>query len=188
MKLKTVIVISLICIVGVLSVAYATLSKNLSINGTAEVTGNTWDVHIENATCTKTGSAVAGTPTISGTTIQIKGMTLMAAGDTATCTFDVKNGGSVAAKLNSITNLSPTIEGTGSTATSDANIVANNYTFTLTYNDNTAINNSNSYATIEANSSRTMKIVATYKTNNTGIPTNDVTIDNLGVTLEYVQK
>lgn len=184
-SLKVIVVIALCVAVGTLTVAYATLSKTLNITGTAQVSGNTWDIHLANASCSKTGSATAGTPSITGaTTISLTGMMLSVPGDTVTCTFDVVNSGSVNAKLSTVTNLTPTIEGTGATATSDVSIVSSNYTYTLTYNDGTAIATND---TLNANTTKKMKMHATYKSNASGVPTNDVTISNLGATLTYIQ-
>lgn len=186
-KLRLIMVIGLCLVICLLTVAYATLSKSLNITGTATLKSNTWDVHLENVSCTKTGGASVGSPTVNGTNIQFSEMTLIQPGDTVTCTFNVKNAGSVSAKLSNTVVSTPTYEGIGSTATADVNLVKANCTYTFTYSDGTSIATNNSYATIAAGSSRTMKLYATYKTNNTGIPTNDVLIKNVGLTLTYQQ-
>lgn len=179
------LVIGLCIVVCLLTVAYAALSQTLNITGTAQVVGNTWNIYLANPSCSKTGSATAGTPSITGgTTISLSGMMLSVPGDTVTCTFDVVNGGSVNAKLSTITNLTPNVEGIGTTAASDVSVVKANYTYSLTYDTGTSIAVND---TLNAGATKKLKMYITYKTNATGIPKNDVTISNLGATLVYTQ-
>lgn len=186
-KVRLIMVVGLCLVVCLLTVAYAALSQSLNITGTATLKSNTWDIHLENVSCTSTGGGSAGTPTVNGTSIQFSEMTLTQPGDSVTCTFDVKNAGTVSAKLSDIVTLTPEYEGIGSTSSADVSLVEANCTYSFTYSDGTAITTSNSYATVAATSSRTMKLYATYKTDNTGIPTNDVLIKNVGLTLTYQQ-
>ena len=89
-----------------LTVAYASLSQNLTINGTAKVAAATWDIKFLNLT-QKSKSGYAAFPTsnaltASGTTISGNIGTLKAPGDSLTYTFDIKNNGSINAKVNSV--------------------------------------------------------------------------------------
>jgi hypothetical protein len=122
-------------IVGILGlgVAFAALSTNLLINGTASIQSASWSVHWETAspapTCTAAGEASVSTPSISQTTTSNDTITISPSfktnGDTVTCTFTATNSGSINAKLGAI---SPSVN----------NLTSNNISTTLTYDDNSA--------------------------------------------------
>ena len=123
-----------------ITVAYATLSQQLTINGTAKVASATWDVHFENMSDgAKVGYAeiaTTGKLTASGTTVSGSFGTLKAPGDSITYTFDVKNAGSINAK---ITGINPTTPGktcapaTTGGSSSVATTVCNGITYTIQY-------------------------------------------------------
>ena len=121
-----------------ITVAYASLSQNLTINGTAKVAAATWDVHFEGMNAgTATGYATlptTGKLAASGTSVSGNIGTLKAPGDTITYTFNVKNAGSINAKISSITapklTCAPVASG-GSQAV--ANNVCANLTYTIEY-------------------------------------------------------
>lgn len=132
-------------VLGVLSVgligitiAYASLSQNLTINGTAKVAAATWDVHFEGMNAgTATGYATlptTGKLAASGTSVSGNIGTLKAPGDTITYTFNVKNAGSINAKISSITapklTCAPATSGGSQTV---ANNVCANLTYTIEY-------------------------------------------------------
>lgn len=185
--IKIVVIVGLCLAIGLLTVAYAFLSQNLNITGTARTTDSSaWNIYLTNISCTSTGDATPGTPNmIRGTTISLSGITLTAPGESVTCTFDVVNGGEIDAKLSAVTSLTPAIEGIGSTATSDVTIVSNNYSSTLSYNTNVAL--IPGCDTLNANETVKMKMVVSYNANATSVPSNDVLINNLGFELTYAQ-
>ena len=121
------IIILLLLLVGV-TVGYATLSSNLNISGTSSIGAPDWDVHFENLSV-KSGSVSASAPTISSNKLNITySCALAKPGDYYEFTVDVKNAGTIDAKLSAL----PTISGV-----STAQDVYVNYTFTHT--DGTAI-------------------------------------------------
>ena len=75
-----------------ITVAYASLSQNLTINGTAKVAAATWDVHFEGMNAgTATGYATiptTGKLAASGTSVSGNIGTLKAPGDTITYTIE----------------------------------------------------------------------------------------------------
>lgn len=173
-----------------ITVAYATLSQQLTINGTAKVASATWDVHFENMSDgAKVGYAeiaTTGKLTASGTTVSGSFGTLKAPGDSITYTFDVKNAGSINAK---ITGINPTTPGktcapatTGGSA-SVATTVCNGITYTIQYTDggkNLAVGD-----TLTAGETKqiTMKVA---KTDNT-LASEDVTVTATPMTITYSQ-
>ena len=103
-----------VLVVGVISmtVAFAALSTNLRINGTANVAATRWNIHFDNWTMAKPNTNVAGvTNTATQTqaaalsqstnTTLINGLEVNLAqpGDTMSYTFDVVNDGTIDAKL-----------------------------------------------------------------------------------------
>ncbi len=185
--IKIVVIVGLCLAIGLLTVAYAFLSQNLNITGTARTTDSSaWNIYLTNISCTSTGDAASGTVSVENqTTINLSGITLTAPGESVTCTFDVVNGGEIDAKLSAVTSLTPAIEGIGSTATSDVTIVSNNYSSTLSYNTNVAL--IPGCDTLNANETVKMKMVVSYNANATSVPSNDVLINNLGFELTYAQ-
>lgn len=173
-----------------ITVAYATLSQQLTINGTAKVASATWDVHFEKMSAgSKVGYAeiaTTGKLTASGTTVSGSFGTLKAPGDSITYTFYVKNGGSINAK---ITGINPTTPGktcapatTGGSA-SVATTVCNGITYTIQYTDggkNLAVGD-----TLTAGETKqiTMKVA---KTDNT-LASEDVTVTATPMTITYSQ-
>lgn len=185
-----VLAIIAICVAVVgLSLGYAALSQTLNIKTTATVqsSASSWSVKFPGpCTCTATGVATAGNCSVTDTTITTSGTILKAPGDAVTCSFSVKNGGDVSAKLSTITNLTPTIkDAANSTTSADVTTVKNNYTYAISYADGTALAANDA---LDAGASKNLKLVITYKADATALPTTDVSISNLGATLVYVQK
>ena len=173
-----------------ITVAYATLSQQLKINGTAKVASAKWDVHFANmSTGAKTGYAeiaTTGKLTASGTTVSGSFGTLKAPGDSITYTFDVTNAGSINAK---ITGINPTTPGktcapaTTGGSSSAATTVCNGITYTIQYTvggKNLAVGD-----TLTACETKqiTMKVA---KTDNT-LASEDVTVTATPMTITYSQ-
>ena len=168
-----------------LTVAYASLSQNLTINGTAKVAAATWDIKFLNLT-QKSKSGYAAFPTsnaltASGTTISGNIGTLKAPGDSLTYTFDIKNNGSINAKVNSVVlgGLSCT-----SATSSVASAVCNNLTYSIKYTDGKAITKDD-----ELTSGATKNVTLTLtKANNTNLASEEVTVTANPTTINYIQK
>ena len=47
-KMQFIILLVLVCLVGVMSIAYAILSTTLNITGNTEVVASNWNVHFSN--------------------------------------------------------------------------------------------------------------------------------------------
>ena len=123
-----------------ITVAYATLSQQLKINGTAKVASAKWDVHFANmSTGAKTGYAeiaTTGKLTASGTTVSGNFGTLKAPGDSITYTFDIENAGDINAIIDTVTG------GQSFTCTSAtksvADAVCKDLTYSIKYTDGNA--------------------------------------------------
>lgn len=142
---KRMSVLVLLLLVGFITIGYAVLNSDLTITGTSHITNATWDVHFENISVT-TGSVTATTaPTIASGGLSVTyEVTLTKPGDFYEFSVNVKNDGSVTAKLSA----APTI--TGPTTAQD---VYTNYTFLNS--DGTAVT---AGQTIAAGASKTYKV------------------------------
>lgn len=178
-----------VALIGI-TVAYATLTQQLKINGTATVKAGTWDVHFENLQGSVTGSAVLDTSTsklgiqTGSTTISGKLGTLSKPGDSITYTFDIVNKGNIPAILSSV----PTISTPSCSATSNdagATTVCGNLTYTLTYSDGSTIAKNDTLAATSGK--KTAKLVVTYKSTATSVVNTDVEVSNIAATLNYSQ-
>ncbi len=167
------IVILLLLLVGV-TVGYATLSSNLTISGTSSIGVPDWDVHFENLSVTS-GSVSASAPVVSSDKLNITySMALDKPGDFYEFTVDVKNAGTIDAKLSAL----PTLSGVSSAQ--DAYV---NYTFTHT--DGSAIA---AGETLAAGASKNFKVRVEYdrNINSSQLPTTAQEL-NLAVSMNYEQ-
>ena len=103
-KIIWVAVVALIISVTSIGIAFAALSQDLTVKGSAIVDPISWNVKFDTVSLTKTatGGATGSTPSISTTAIESFLVTLTKPGDTVTYTFDVLNDGSLNAKIGSI--------------------------------------------------------------------------------------
>ena len=85
-----------------LTVVYAALSTTLNINGNAEVSSASWDIHLANVQL-NSSSATTGVPTITNSTTASFSTTLSKPGDFYEFTIDVVNEGSIDAMIDSVT-------------------------------------------------------------------------------------
>ena len=173
-----------------ITVAYASLSQNLTINGTAKVAAATWDVHFEGMNAgTATGYATlptTGKLAASGTSVSGNIGTLKAPGDTITYTFNVKNAGSINAKISSITapNLTCAPVASGGSQTVANNVCAN-LTYTIEYTSESpktiAVGNT---LTAGASKNITLKIV---NSSNATLASEDIAVTASPMIINYVQ-
>ena len=176
-------------LVGI-SVAYASLSSNLNISGTAKVATATWNIKFDNmsagsvtgyATLPTTGKfgIQTGSTTVSGDLGILK-----APGDTITYTFKVKNNGSINAKVNSVSTPSLTCV---SASTGSATTVSTNFckglAYTVQYSDGSASAAGQSLAANGGSKDITVKIV----NNNNSLATEDIKVTASAMTINYVQ-
>lgn len=173
---KTIILIILGIVIVSISIAYAALATSLSISGTISSPRVNWDIHFINfsssSTPANTLSGETNTGEIksvstSGTKIENLKAELKKPGDSIVYTFDIKNFGSLDAKLDSFDSNITCNNGNCNHASysivcldssehtfSQNDILASNAvlncTLTLKYNDNASISDDVS-ASIDAN-------------------------------------
>ena len=139
-KSKNILLGVLIVGLVAMTVAYAALSTNLQINGTANVAATTWDIHFANVAVdtanTTTGldydlgtldSTALPSASATGTLIDDLTVTFNKPGDKLTVNFDIVNAGTIDAKNTSFVKHITKDSGTASTA--DTNDVV---TYTIT--------------------------------------------------------
>ncbi len=188
-KIKTLSVIALIVAILGLTVAFAALSTTLKINGTAGVNAATWDIHFENLNPGQvTGSAVINQePEIGGeksTTIGDYDVTITKPGDSVLFTFDVKNAGTIDASLSELTKSLKPVCTSNSGISEDETIVCDGLTYTLTYTDNDLpVAKSD---TLNQGETKNLSLKLAFDSDK--VPSDDVEISDLGITLQYVQK
>ena len=103
-KIKIISLCALLVAVLGLTVAFASLSQTLTINGSAAVNAASWDIHFEKTSGKETevkGAATFTEPTLSGTKIENFSATLTKPGDSVTYYFDIVNNGTVDAVVSS---------------------------------------------------------------------------------------
>lgn len=186
-KVKTLSIAALIVAVLGLTVAFAALSTQLTINGTAEVKAATWDIHFANLSeATLTGTAtVATAPTLTATKIGDYKITIVKPGDGVKYTFDVENKGTIDAKLGTFTKPEPvcTSAGTAEGSAAEAAKVCEGLTYTLTYTDTgSAVAAEDTLAKGE-----TKNLTLTLSYDSDSVPSNDVEISGLDITMVYNQ-
>lgn len=188
---KILSIIAIAIAVVSLSIGYAAFSATLTINGTGTVKASNWQVRFENLSLvTKTGTATEETaPTINtnDTNIGDYSVTLTTPGDSISYNFDVANNGTFDAEVTAITIPTPTCTGNGANAETDATNVCANLSYTLTYEDGSEIKVGDA---INATEKKAMVLTLTYSNAVTAdiLPTDDVAISDLGITILYSQK
>ena len=190
---KSIIAIALILLLTI-SIGYAAISTELKINGTANISAASWNVYFTNIQPT-TGSVVPSVaPTTSGTTTTQLNYTvaLEKPGDFYEFTVDVKNGGTINAKI-ADNGVVKTIK-TGTTELVDlTEAQAKLINYTVTYADNSAVAPGDKLAksgTANNADTKTLKVRVEYKTDITVAELNAVEEDmnlNLVFSLNYVQ-
>ena len=172
---KGLITLVLIAVFGI-SLGYAAISRTLTITGTSGIRNNSWDVHFENVSVT-TGSVTASIPAAIGTgsTSVNYEISLGVPGEFYEFTVDVKNGGSVPAKISG----NPVLSG----VSTNQDVYIN---YTVNYADGTEIKENDELA---PNATKTLKVRVEFDKNITQdqLPTSNETL-NLGFSMNYIQK
>lgn len=167
-----VLLLLLLCI----TVGYSVLSTTLNITGTSTIGSASWDVHFQNVSVTSGSVTATSGPTIqTGSLSTTYTVTLPQPGDFFEFTVQVKNAGSIDAKLNN----APTISGVSS-----AQDVYVNYS--VKYSDGTtpAANDA-----LNAGDTKTYRVRVEFdrNVNPEQLPTSNQTL-NLTCSIPYVQK
>ena len=181
-------ILTLLASIVVVSITYAAFTQNLNINGTGNVQATSWSVHFANLTNAVTsGTAhedVAPTIKASRTDIGDYEVSFYTPGDSITYKFDVVNDGDYDAKIAVVTKGTPSCSGTDTTSNTN---VCNNLEYTLKYtsnNQDVAVND-----TLRKNETKNMTLVLRYKSTigQNELPTAEVTVSGLGITIQYAQ-
>lgn len=189
--LQTITVLSLLVAVLGITVGFAAMSRTLTINGSATVEPANWSVHFTNLrpVALTNDATETSTPTLSevDTHMGNYAVSLTKPGDKAVYYVDVVNDGDIDAALTSVTIATPTITGTSTTnKAADETIVQNNLLYSVTYSDGSAITVGDELAA--ETGTATLKITIEYDPTATAIPSDDVNITGMDVTLIYGQK
>ena len=186
--LKLFLLLGGILVLGV-GVAYAALSTTLTVTF-GKVTQNaiTWNVGFQGSSATGSSSGTSttglscGSATITASAVTVADTTLSKPGDKCTWTLTIKNSGTVAANLGSIT---PTAPSSVSCTNSGASMVCGNITYKLTTNSGGSTLLTTSAGNLTAGSSLTVYLVAEY----TGTTLNSSPVTQTGgkFTLVYNQ-
>lgn len=176
---RNIVVGMLLAAICIMSVGYAALAQQLTINGTAQITSK-WEVQITDIQAQGTPSTgvteTTGFPKYTATTAEFD-VSLTSPGDTITYAVTVTNSGTLKAKLDSMTI----------TATD-----ANNATTTLSGTDEaiqyTVTGVTEGVTTLAANNgTNTVLVTVTYNPDVTTQPADAQLTKHVAVTLNYVQ-
>ena len=186
-----VIMCSLAVAVVALSIAYAALSATLNIGvSSVQQTPQTWNVAFQTGSVTGTpgGSSdvgrSCGTATVNATTASVAATQLSKPGDKCTYKLTVKNTGSIAATLASITPTQPTGTGVTCGTASGAQMVCGNITYTLATNTSGTLLATG--GTLAA-STGSLDVYLIAEFTGTTLPSSEITQSNAGFTLVYNQ-
>ena len=168
-----IILIIVIFSVLTLTVVYAALSTTLNINGNAEVSAASWDIHLDNVQL-NSSSATSNIPTITDSTTATFSTTLSKPGDFYEFTIDVVNDGTIDAVIGSVTK-TPTLTETQ----------AKYLNYIVEYQNGNAINTKQ---LVEKNSFVRLKVKVEFRKDISAsdLPTTSETL-NLSFTVNYVQ-
>ena len=198
----TVAIIGIIAsIIGGL-VVYAAIAANLEIRGSAEFQPESWAVKFRSASLVhpttgngllEGGARIQTAPTLQDTVIEDFRIILTQPGDAAAYTFWIENTGSLDAILSTYVPATPECVGTGATATADAAIVCGpNLTYTFVYIGGDLAENGLTSGQAVAQGDRLnagtevqVQLRLAYSSAATQLPTDTVTIGNLGRTLIF---
>ncbi len=193
-RFKTIVILGLIAIfvtVTGLTVAFASYSQDLKINGTAKVNMSKWEVKFANlSTPTTTGGVVVNTaPTLQldDTYIGDYSVDFTKPNSSISYTFDIVNNGTFDAILSTLTIPTPTCTGTGDNAEIDAKNVCDKLTYTLTDTEDESPFTVNQG--ISPGEKTTVRLTLSYgDVTAENLPKDDVTISNLQIVATYTQE
>lgn len=182
------------------SVSFAAYTSSLTIKGSGTVKSGKWKVVFKNlgtavvgndAGLTSTATEVT-TPSIVGdTSIESYNVELKTPGDYVTYDFKISNDGDFRAKIDTGFSMpTPTCTKGASGVDSDETNVCGNLIYTLKYVNNgiegSSVASGDTFAVGESKNVR-LKIYYKKTVTESQIPTDDVTVGNLNITIPFVQ-
>lgn len=188
-KIKVLTTMFLVAAVLGLTVAFASLTQLLTITGTASSGKSSFDVYFENITNETLNASFTKEPTITSKTNIDYEVKMNGTASSATVKFDVKNNSTFDVDLSELTIGTPTCASTVDTGVSVENF-CNALSYTLVYDNNGSSENvEQGKLTIPAGESKHMTLKLSYNiTDASNLPADDVTITNLGVSMNFMQK
>lgn len=188
-KNMCIIVFTLIITIASLSLAYAALSTTLNIDF-RDITQNalTWDVGFQGSTVTATVSGTSstgrscGTASITPSTVTVGSTSLSKPEDKCTYALNIKNSGSIAALLNSITPKNP--NSTACSTSNGATMVCGNLTYKLT-TDAAGVNLLTNNRTLAIGATLPIYLVVSYTGNS--LNSSNVTQTGAAFTINFTQ-
>ena len=193
---KMIIIVGLVVVVGALSVAYAVLQQNLTINSSATVATGSWDIGFTatSGNCTVATNANNASKPASGTwtannsaspksaTVSV---TLKLPGDSVTCDIPIKNNGSIGATLATYNTGSDTYTYTagGTVSSADKALV----TTTVSYlNSSKGVVSTPVGSALNANDTAYVRVVYTYPASSTSLVSKEMKVSRT-ISLSYEQ-
>ncbi len=188
----------IVAVVGV-SIVWASYTTQLNIKGSGSVKGSKWSIIFTDLGSVQTGNDNGMTstakevtaPTIVGnTSIETYSVELQTPGDYVTYNFKIKNNGDFPAKIDTgfvLPTPSCAAMTNGSATETDATNVCNNLTYTLTYVEGgESVKSGDTFAIGE---SKEVQLKLYYKKSVTSeqLPSDDITVSNLNITIPFVQ-
>ena len=195
-RTKVLLLSALVVVVATLSIAFASLSRTLNINGIGKMDTASWSVHLgEVSNPVVTGNPILDNVKItynaSASTLNITGVELHY-GDEVKYNIEIVNDGTIDAILNRYTiNNNLTFKGSGDLAGNDENNVKHGFKYDLSYFDgspievNTETNQDD--LIIRAGSSKTYTLSISYKESLSPIIQDGVKVSGMKITLRYIQ-
>lgn len=184
---RTFALISLIISVLGISISFFAMSSSLKINDYKEPQTYGWNMGFNNLSgVTLEGDAKElNSPYIENNSTVIKNFAVEfnKLNDSASYSFAVENNGILDAKVSSITKTKPICYGSGENALEDAEMVCDNIEVSLKYDNDEEIKVGD---ILDSKKSNNLNLKIEYKSKN--LPKNTVNIENISITVVYVQK
>lgn len=199
-KIKILTTVFLIVAVLGLTVAFAAVAQQLTINGKATASKSTFDVYFANLTSSVTRAEFTGKPPalpVAEKTTSFSYDVKMTGGidenknnsSKVVINFDVKNDSTVSAKLSSYTIGTPSCTAVNAEGGSvDVSNFCKQLKYTLVYKNGDSTTNVTNGLIIPAGGSKSMILTLSYDIDKpSNLPANDVKIDDLGVDMNFEQ-
>ena len=188
---KIIIPVSILCFVIVLAIAYAAFTQTLNITGTGNVRNSSWKIYFSRLSeATTTGTATVSLPTLqaNATSIGDYTATVMSPNDSISFEVDVTNDGDYDALLSNVTiNGTPICKYNNDASDTSAVNVCNNLTYTIKYKGGASLIPNTDV--LHSKETQTLVVELKYAniTNANLLPTHNIDVTGLGISLTYVQ-